>query len=53
MKFNGSLKIKFPELYEKIDGKTDNDAIDILLGKFVPVTKLNVGTVPLDLVSEV
>lgn len=40
-----SLKIKFPELYEKVDRKTDKDARELLLGKFVPVTKLNVGTV--------
>lgn len=40
-----SLKIKFPELYENVDGKTDKDARELLLGKFVPVTKLNVGTV--------
>lgn len=39
------LKIKFPELYEKVDRKTDKDTRELLLGKFVPVTKLNVGTV--------
>ena len=39
------LKIKFPELYEKVDRKTDKDVRELLLGKFVPVTKLNVGTV--------
>lgn len=40
-----SLKLKFPELYEKVDRKTDKDTRELLLGKFVPVTKLNVGTV--------
>lgn len=40
-----SLKIKFPELYEKVDRKTDKDIRELYLGKFVPVTKLNVGTV--------
>ena len=39
------LKIKFPELYEKVDSKTDKDTRELLLGKFVPVTKLNIGTV--------
>lgn len=39
------LKVKFPELYEKVARKTDKDARELLLGKFVPVTKLNVGTV--------
>lgn len=39
------LKIKFPELYENVDRKTDKDTRELLLGKFVPVTKLNVGTV--------
>lgn len=40
-----SLKIKFPELYEKVDRKTDKDTRELLLGKYVPVTKLNIGTV--------
>lgn len=39
------LKIKFPELYAQVDRKTDKDTRELLLGKFVPVTKLNVGTV--------
>lgn len=39
------LKIKFPELYKNVDRKTDKDIRELLLGKFVPVTKLNVGTV--------
>lgn len=39
------LKIKFPELYEKVDSKTDKDTRELLLGKFVPVTKLSIGTV--------
>lgn len=39
------LKIKFPELYEEIDRKTDKDIRELCLGKYVPVTKLNVGTV--------
>lgn len=39
------LKIKFPELYENVDRKIDKDTRELLLGKFVPVTKLNVGTV--------
>lgn len=40
-----SLKIKFPELYQRVDRKTDKDIRELLLGKFIPVTKLNVGTV--------
>lgn len=40
-----SLKVKFPELYEKVDRKTDKDIRELYLGKFIPVTKLNVGTV--------
>lgn len=40
-----SLKIKFPELYAQVDRKTDKDTRELLLGKFIPVTKLNVGTV--------
>ena len=40
-----SLKIKFPELYEKVDRKTDKDTREIFLGKYVPVTKLLKGTV--------
>ena len=40
-----SLKLKFPELYAQVDRKTDKDTRELLLGKFVPVTKLNVGTV--------
>ena len=40
-----SLKLKFPELYAQVDRKTDKDTRDLFLGKFVPVTKLNVGTV--------
>lgn len=40
-----SLKVKFPELYAQVDRKTDKDTRDLFLGKFVPVTKLNVGTV--------
>lgn len=40
-----SLKIKFPELYEKIDRKTDKDTREIFLSKYVPVTKLLKGTV--------
>lgn len=40
-----SLKIKFPELYAQVDRKTDKDTRELLLGKFVPVTKLNIGTV--------
>lgn len=40
-----SLKLKFPELYAQVDRKTDKDTRELLLGKFVPVTKLNIGTV--------
>lgn len=40
-----SLKLKFHKLYAQVDRKTDKDTRELLLGKFVPVTKLNVGTV--------
>ena len=40
-----SLKLKFPELYAQVDRKTDKDTRELLLGKYVPVTKLNIGTV--------
>lgn len=40
-----SLKIKFPELYKNVDRKTDKDIRELYLGKFIPVTRLNVGTV--------
>lgn len=40
-----TLKITFPDLYDKIEKKTDKDARELLLGKFVPVTKLNAGIV--------
>lgn len=32
-------------MYKNVDRKTDKDTRELLLGKFVPVTKLNVGTV--------
>lgn len=40
-----NLKVKFPELYNKLDRKTDKDSRELFLGKYVPVTKLNVGNV--------
>lgn len=40
-----NLKVKFPEFYDKLDRKTDKDSRALFLGKYVPVTKLNVGNV--------